>query len=324
MKAIRIERTGGPEVLQPAEIDVPVAGPGELLIRQTAAGVNYYDVYTRLGTYQRAVPFVPGREGVGVVEAVGTDVAGFTPGMRVGYAESPNLGGYAEYVAVPARFCVAIPAGVDDAQACAAMLQAITAQYLVTDSYAIGPGDHVLVHAAAGGVGRLLVQMAKRRGAVVIATAGGPAKVAIATNAGADHAIDYRAVDFEPEVMRLTQGAGVAAVYDSVGKDTWERSLRTLRVRGSFVLYGASSGPVPPIDPIRLSAAGSVFLSRPGFPHFVRTHGELTERANDVFDALREGTLDVRIAATYPLAEAAQAHRDLEARTLTGKALLIP
>jgi NADPH2:quinone reductase len=324
MNAIRIERTGGPEVLRPVSIDPPVAGPGEVLIRQTAAGVNYYDVYTRLGTYPRALPFVPGREGVGVVAAVGADVAGFATGMRVGYAESPNLGGYAEYVAVPARFCVAIPDGVDDARACAAMLQALTAQYLVTDSYAVGPSDHVLVHAAAGGVGRLLVQLAKRHGAVVIATAGGPEKVALAASAGADHVIDYRAVDFEPEVMRLTGGAGVAAVYDSVGKDTWERSLRTLRARGSFVLYGAASGPVPPIDPIRLMSAGSIFFSRPTFTHFARTHGELTERANDVFDALREGTLDVRIAATYPLAEAARAHRDLEARTLTGKALLIP
>jgi NADPH2:quinone reductase len=324
MNAIRIERTGGPEVLTPAEIDVPVAGPGELLIRQTTAGVNYFDVYMRMGTYARTLPFVPGREGVGVVEAVGADVAGFHTGMRVGYAESPNGGAYAEYNAVPARLCVAIPDGIDDARACAAMLQALTAQYLVTDSYAVGTGDHVLVHAAAGGVGRLLVQLAKRRGAIVIATAGGPEKVALAASAGADHVIDYRAVDFEPEVMRLTGGAGVAAVYDSVGKDTWERSLRTLRARGSFVLFGAASGPVPPIDPLRLMSAGSIFFSRPTFTHFARTHGELTERANDVFDALREGTLDVRIAATYPLAEAAQAHRDLEARALTGKALLIP
>jgi NADPH2:quinone reductase len=324
VKAIRIERTGGPDVLQAAEIEPPVAGPGELLVRQTAAGVNYFDVYMRLGTYPRALPFVPGREGVGIIEAVGPDVAGFTTGMRVGYPESPNQGGYAQLNAVPARLCVTIPAGIDDAQACGAMLQALTAQYLVTDSYAVGPGDRVLVHAAAGGAGRLLVQLAKRRGAIVIATAGGPEKTALAAAAGADHVIDYRAVDFEPEVKRITGGAGVDAVYDSVGKDTWERSLRALRPRGSLVLYGAASGPVPPIDPLRLMASGSVFLSRPTFTHFARTHGELSERADDVFDAIREGALQIRIAATYPLENAAQAHRDLEARSLAGKLILIP
>jgi NADPH2:quinone reductase len=324
VKAIRIERTGGPDVLQPAEIDAPVAGEGELLVRQTAAGVNYFDVYMRMGTYPRALPFVPGREGVGVVEAIGPGVSGFTTGMRVGYAESPNQGGYADVNAVPARLCVAIPAGIDDAVACGAMLQALTAQYLVNDSFAVGLGDHVLVHAAAGGVGRLLVQLAKRRGGVVIATAGGPDKCALAASAGADHVIDYRAVDFEPEVKRITGGAGVDAVYDSVGKDTWERSLRCLRPRGSFVLYGAASGPVPPIDPLRFMSGGSVFFSRPTFTHFARTHGELSERADDVFDAIREGALEIRIAATYPLADAARAHRDLEARALTGKAVLIP
>ncbi len=324
MKAIRIERTGGPEVLCSTDVEAPLAGPGELLVRQSAAGVNYFDVYMRMGTYPHALPFVPGREGVGVIEAVGEGVAGFTPGMRVGYAESPKQGGYAELVAVPARLCVEIPAGIDDELACGAMLQALTAQYLVTGSHAVAPGEHVLVHAAAGGVGRLLVQLAKRRGAVVIATAGGPEKTALAASAGADHVIDYRAVDFEPEVLRITGGAGVDAVYDSVGKDTWERSLRTLRPRGSFVLYGAASGPVPPIDPLRFMAAGSVFFSRPTFAHFARTHAELQERAGDVFAAMNEGALEIRIAARYPLAAAAQAHRDLEARVLTGKAILIP
>jgi NADPH2:quinone reductase len=324
VKAIRIERTGGPEVLHVAEIDAPVAGPGELLVRQTAAGVNYFDVYMRLGTYPRALPFVPGREGVGVVEAVGDGVGGFAPGMRVGYADSPNQGGYAQFNAVPARLCVEIPAEIGDELACGAMLQALTAQYLVSDSHAVALGDRVLVHAAAGGVGRLLVQLAKRRGAVVIATAGGPEKCALAASAGADHVIDYRAVDFEPEVKQITGGAGVDAVYDSVGKDTWERSLRSLRPRGSFVLYGASSGPVPPIDPLRFMAGGSVFFSRPTFTHFARTHGELSERADDVFGAIREGALEIRIAKSYPLADAAQAHRDLESRALTGKALLIP
>jgi NADPH2:quinone reductase len=323
VKVIRVDRIGGPEVLQPAESDTPKAAAGELLIHQTAAGINYIDVYLRTGAYPHALPFVPGREGVGIVEAVGADVVGFTIGMRVGYPESPNLGGYAERVTVPARFCVEVPAGIEDAVACGAMLQALTAQYLATDSYKIGPGDRVLVHAAAGGVGRILVQLAKRRGATVIATAGGPEKTALAKSAGADHVIDYRAVDFEPEVRAITGGAGVDAVYDAVGKDTWERSLRSLRVRGSFVLYGASSGKVPPIDPQMLSAAGSVFFSRPTFGHFARTHGELAERATEVFEAILDGSLHIRVSNTYPLAEAAQAHRDLEARKTSGKAILL-
>jgi NADPH:quinone reductase len=323
VKVIRVDRIGGPDVLVPAESAEPVAQANELLIRQTAAGINYIDVYVRTGAYPRALPFVPGREGVGIVESVGADVAGFRPGMRVAYPESPNLGSYAELIAVPARFCVEVPAGIDDTTACAAMLQALTAHYLATDSHEIGPGDRVLIHAAAGGVGRILVQLAKRRGAVVIATAGGPEKVALAKSAGADHVIDYRAVDFEPEVKAITGGAGVDAVYDAVGKDTWERSLRSLRVRGSFVLYGASSGKVPPIDPQTLSAAGSVFFSRPTFGHFARTHGELAGRATEVFDAILDGSLHVRVSNTYPLAEAAQAHIDLEARKTTGKSLLL-
>jgi NADPH:quinone reductase len=324
VKVIRVERIGGPEVLQPAESEAPQAGAGELLIRQTAVGVNYIDVYLRTGVYPRALPFVPGREGVGIVEAIGSGVIGFTTGMRVGYPECPNLGGYAERIAVPARFCVEVPPGIEDAVACGAMLQAMTAQFLATDSYKIGPGDRVLVHAAAGGVGRLLVQLAKRRGATVIATAGGPAKTALAKSAGADHVIDYRAVDFEPAVKEITGGTGVNAVYDAVGKDTWERSLRSVRVRGSFVLYGAASGKVPPIDPQQLSAAGSVFFSRPTFGHFSRTHGEVAERAVEVFEAILDRSLEIRISNTYPLAEAAQAHRDLEARATSGKSILIP
>jgi NADPH:quinone reductase len=324
VKVIRVDRIGGPEVLQSAASDVPTPGAGEVLIRQTAIGVNYIDVYLRTGAYPHALPFVPGREGVGRVEAVGPDVAGITTGMRVGYPDSPNLGSYAEYITVPARFCVEVPDGIDDRIACGAMLQALTAQYLASDSYAIGRGDRVLIHAAAGGVGRILVQLAKRRGAIVIATAGGPEKTLLAKGAGADHVIDYRAVDFEPEVKAITGGAGVDAVYDAVGKDTWERSLKSLRVRGSFVLYGASSGKVPPIDPQTLSAAGSVFFSRPTFGHFARTHGELAERATEVFGAILEGALQIRISNTYPLAEAAQAHRDLEARNTSGKALLLP
>jgi NADPH2:quinone reductase len=323
VKVIRVDRVGGPEVLQLAESATPAAGAGELLIRQAAIGVNYIDVYLRTGMYAHALPFVPGREGVGVVEAVGADAAGFAAGMRVAYPDSPNLGSYAEFVTVPARLCLEVPAGIADETACGAMLQALTAQYLASDSYAIGPGDRVLVHAAAGGVGRLLVQLAKRRGAVVIATAGGPEKTALAKSAGADHVIDYRAVDFEPVVRDLTGGAGVDAVYDAVGKDTWERSLRTLRIRGSLVLYGASSGKVPPIDPLTLMAAGSVFFSRPTFGHFARTHGELAERATEVFDAILDGSLHIRVSNRYPLADAKQAHIDLEARKTSGKAILV-
>jgi NADPH2:quinone reductase len=324
MKAIRISAIGGPDVLQPVEIDRPVPGPDDILVRQTAVGLNYIDVYVRTGVYKRDLPVVLGREGAGIVEAVGADVSAFAPGMRVGYCEAPGLGGYAEYNAVPARYCVEIPDGIADDVACASLLQGMTAHYLVTDSYAVGRGDRVLVHAAAGGVGRLLVQLAKARGAVVIATAGGPEKCALAVSAGADHAIDYRAVDFAPEVKRITDGAGVDCVYDAVGKDTWERSLSVLRLRGSFVLYGASSGPVPPIDPMRLSAAGSIFFSRPTAGHFMRTHGELAERMTDVFDEILAGRLDVRIGTVYALADAARAHRDLEARATTGKSILRP
>jgi NADPH:quinone reductase len=320
---IRIDRIGGPDVLQLVDGPAPEPREGELLIRHRAIGVNYIDVYLRTGVYAHALPFVPGREGVGIVEAVGPGVAGFTPGMRVGYPDSPHLGSYAEAVTVPARLCLEIPSGVDDDVACAAMLQALTAQYLASDSHAIGPGERVLIHAAAGGVGRVLVQLAKRRGAMVIATAGGPEKTALAKSAGADHTIDYRAVDFEPAVKEITGGAGVDAVYDSVGKDTWERSLRTLRIRGSLVLYGASSGKVPPIDPQTLSAAGSVFFSRPTFGHFARTHGELAERAGEVFDAILDGSLEMRVSNRYPLADAQRAHIDLEARNTTGKAILL-
>jgi NADPH:quinone reductase len=323
VKVIRVDRTGGPEVLQLSESAVPAPGAGDVLIRQTAIGINYIDVYLRTGAYAHALPFVPGREGVGIVEAVGAGVAGFTPGMRVGYPDSPNLGSYAEYVTVPARLCLEVPAGIGDDIACAAMLQALTAQYLAADSHAISAGERVLIHAAAGGVGRILVQLAKRRGASVIATAGGPEKTALAKSAGADHVIDYRAVDFEPVVREITGGAGVDAVYDSVGKDTWERSMRSLRIRGSFVLYGASSGKVPPIDPQTLSAAGSLFFSRPTFGHFARTHGELTERATEVFDAILDGSLQMRVSNRYPLADAKAAHVDLEARYTSGKAILV-
>lgn len=322
MKAIRIERHGGPETLVLADIPVPQPGPGELRIKQTVAGVNYIDVYLRTGAYKRELPFVLGREGAGTVDALGAGVDGFALGERVAYLDTPHLGGYAEYALVPAAEAVPIPATVDDRTACAVMLQGLTAQYLVRSTYPVAAGETVLIHAAAGGVGQLLTQLAKIAGATVIATAGGPDKVTLARTAGADHVIDYRATDFAPEVKRLTDDRGVPVVYDSVGRDTWERSLTVLSKRGYLVLYGASSGPVPPIDPLRLAAAGSIFLTRPTLGDYKRTRAELLERMNELFGLIAARKLEVRIGATYALADAATAHRDLEARATTGKLLL--
>ncbi len=324
MKAIRIDHPGGPDSLQLADVPVPEPGPGEVRVRQSVAGVNYIDVYLRTGLYPRPTPFVLGREGAGVIDAVGLGVTEFAAGDRVAYLETANLGAYAQYVVVPVAEAVPIPAAVDDRIACAAMLQGVTAQYLCRSTYPIAPGDTVLVHAAAGGVGLLLTQLAKIAGATVIATAGGTAKVELAAAAGADHVIDYRTTDFAPDVLRLTGGRGVAAAYDSIGVDTWERSLSVVAKRGYLVLYGASSGPVPPIDPQRLSAAGSVFLTRPTLGDYKRTRAELLSRTGELFELIAAGRLDIRIGATYPLAEAAQAHRDLEARRTTGKVLLVP
>lgn len=324
MKAIQIDHQGGPDELKYVEVPKPTPKAGEVLVRQTAIGLNFIDVYIRGGTYKRETPFILGREGVGVVEALGPDVTGIAIGDRVGYCETAHLGGYAEYNAILVSDAVPIPADIDDNTACAGMLQGLTAQYLTASTFPIAPGDTVLIHAAAGGVGLLLTQLAKARGATVIATAGGAEKVALARGAGADHVIDYSTTDFAPEVKRITGGAGVAAVYDSVGIDTYERSLAVLRPRGMFVLFGASSGPVPPIDPQKLAVGGSLFMTRPTLTHYKLTHAELLERATDLFEKIRAGKLDVRIGATYPLAEAAQAHRDLEARKTTGKVLLIP
>ncbi len=322
VQAIRIAQTGGPEVLRPAQIDEPLPGPGEVLVRQTFAGVNYIDTAFRRGAIERELPFVPGREGAGTIVALGAGVAGVAVGDRVGYSETPWLGGYAEVNRVPFSEIVPIPDDVDDATACALMLQGLTAQYLCASTYAVQAGDTVLVHAAAGGVGALLVQLAKRRGARVIATAGGPEKVALALGDGADEGIDYRTTDFAPEVMRLTGGGGVAVAYDAVGRDTWGRSMSVLRRRGMLVLYGTSSGPVPPLDVQRLGAAGSLYVTRPTLTDYKRERAELLGRANDLFDAVRAGALRVRIGARYALTEAAEAHRALEARETAGKLLL--
>ncbi len=323
MKAIRVDRLGGPEVLQLSDVPVPEPGPGEVLVRQSAIGINFIDTYLRGGLYPATLPFVLGREGAGTVEAVGEGVSEPRVGQRVAYAQSA-LGAYAEAHVVPAKECVVIPDGIDDRTACAAMLQGITAHYLAHDTYPLKPGDVALIHAAAGGVGALLVQFTKRAGATVIATAGGPDKVQLAKEAGADHVIDYKAVDFADAVRELVGEHAVDVAYDAVGKDTWERSMNTLKPRGYLVVYGNSSGPVPPIDPLKLMSAGSLYVTRPTIGHYLRTREELLARVNDIFGAVAAGTLKVRVGEAYPLADAAQAHRDLEARKTVGKLLLIP
>ncbi len=322
MKAIRVERPGGAECLALVDVPLPEPGPGEVRVKQTVAGINFIDVYLRSGLYKRETPFLLGREGAGTIDAVGAGVVGPRPGDRVAYLDTAHLGGYAEYALVPAAEAVPVPDGVDDATACALMLQGVTAHHLVRSTYPVASGETILVHAAAGGVGLLLTQLAKIAGATVIATAGGPAKCTLARGAGADTVIDYTTTDFAPEVKRLTTERGVAVAYDSVGRETWERSLAVLAKRGYLVLFGASSGPVPPIDPQRLSAAGSIFFTRPTLGDYKRTRDELLGRTNDLFALAAAGKLHVRVGATYPLAEAAQAHRDLEARKTTGKLLL--
>ncbi|GAC1575667.1 MAG: quinone oxidoreductase [Candidatus Elarobacter sp.] len=322
MNAIRIDRLGGPDVLQLADVPTPVPGPGEALVRQTVAGINYIDVYLRTGLYKTALPFVLGREGAGTVESVGAGVTEVKPGDRVAYAQTPKLGGYAAYNAVPVRELVPVPAGVDDATACAAMLQGMTAHYLATDTFPLRPGHVALVHAAAGGVGSILVQLAKARGATVIATAGTEAKAQLARDAGADHAIVYSGTDFAEATRAIVGDHGVDVAYDSVGKDTWERSLSLLKPRGMMIVYGNSSGPVPPIEPQKLAAAGSVFFTRPTLVDYIASREDLLRRARELFDLIAAGKLKIAIGATYPLANAAQAHTDLEARKTTGKLLL--
>jgi NADPH2:quinone reductase len=321
VKAIQFAATGGPEVLQLVDLPAPEPGPGEVRVRQTVAGVNFIDIYIRSGRYVRPLPHVPGREGAGTVDAVGPGVSGLQTGDRVSYSDDAVPGGYAEYVVIPAASAVVLPTDITFEIACALTLQGLTAHYLATSSYAIQPGDWVLVHAGAGGVGRLLIQLAKARGATVVATAGSPEKIALATSGGADHAIDYTQTDFAAEALRLAGGKNFAAVYDSVGKDTFDGSMSLVRPRGTLVLYGASSGAVPPMDPIRLMA-GSIYLTRPTLNDFIRTPDELASRAQQLFTAVRSGTLDVRVGATYPLAQAAQAQIDLAARKTTGKVLL--
>jgi NADPH2:quinone reductase len=322
MHAIRVHQFGGPEVLVYEEAPMPQPGAGEALVRIKAIGVNFIDVYHRTGRYPNQLPFTLGVEAAGVVEAVSPGVIEVKAGDRVAY--SSVIGAYAEYAAVKASQLAPVPDGVDDRTAVAAMVQGMTAHYLVFDTYPVQRGEVVLVHAAAGGVGLLLTQLAKRLGARVIGTVSTEAKAQLAREAGADEVILYSQVDFEPEVKRLTEGKGVVCVYDSVGKDTFERSLNCLRPRGTMVLYGASSGAVPPVDPILLMNKGSLYLTRPTIGHYNPTREALLKRASQVFDWIKSGDLKLRVEHTYPLAEAAQAQRDLEARKTTGKVVLIP
>ncbi|MDI1476958.1 quinone oxidoreductase [Polyangium sp. y55x31] len=322
MRAIAVSTPGGREVLSLAEIDTPAPGPGQARVRVEAAGVNYIDVYQRTGLYKMPLPGRLGLEGAGVVEAVGPEVTSIAPGQRVAWASVP--GSYASHVIAPVDKLVVVPDGVDTKTAAAVMLQGMTAQYLATSTFALGPGDTCIVHAAAGGVGLILCQLADHAGAFVFGTVSTAEKAALARAAGADEVILYREVDFAAEARRHTNGAGVDVVYDSVGKDTFDRSLGALKRRGMLVLYGQSSGPVGPFDPQRLSAAGSVFLTRPSLGDYTATREELAARAAQLFARIAEGTLSVRIHAELPLADAGEAHRRLEGRETTGKLLLIP
>jgi len=322
MKAIQVSHTGGPEVLTLVDIPVPTPKPNEALVEIKASGVNFIDVYFREGRYPAPLPFINGQEAAGIVTEVGSEVSDLKPGDRVAYTSS--LGSYAEFAAVPAARLVKIPAELSFEQAAAAMLQGMTAHYLLNGSYKLASGETALIHAAAGGVGLLLVQMAKRIGARVIATAGTEEKAQLAREAGADECIVYTQADFEAETKRLTDGKGVHVVYDGVGKATFDKDLEVLRPRGYLVLFGGSSGAVPPFDLIKLSQKGSLFITRPTLAHYTATREELELRAGEVLVAIAKGELTLRIHKAYPLAEAEQAHRDLEGRKTTGKLLLIP
>ncbi len=322
MKAVRVHRPGGPEAMRLEEVERPAPGPGQALVRLEAIGINYIDVYHRSGLYPLPTPFTPGSEAAGVVEAVGEGVTDVRPGDRVAYAM--ELGAYAEYAVVQAWKLVPLPPQLDARRGAAAMLQGTTAHYLTHATYPIRPGDTALVHAAAGGVGLLLVQLVRRRGGRVIGTVSTEAKARLARQAGADEVILYTQTDFVEETKRLTGGAGVEVVYDSVGKDTFERGFGVLKPRGYLVLYGQSSGPVGPLDISKTLATGSFFVTRPSLRHYVATREELLARAGDVLRWIGSGELELRIERTYPLAEAARAHEDLEARRTTGKLLLLP
>lgn len=322
MKAIRVQHTGGPEVMELAEVAVPPPKSNEALVKVSVAGVNSIDGLFRDGSLRTTLPFIPGQEGAGVVSAVGSQARTVKVGDRVAW--SGSLGSYAEYVAATADSLVPVPATITDEQAAAAMMHGLTAHYLANDAHKLKAGETALVHAAAGGVGLLLVQMARAIGARVIGTASSEEKAKLAREAGADEVIIFTKQDFEPELKRLTGGEGVDVVYDGVGKATFEKNLNVMRLRGMLVLYGMSSGPVPPVDPAKLSEKGSLYMARTTLAHFTATREELLARTGALFAMIAEGKLQLRIAKTYPLADAPQAHQDMEARKVAGKLLLIP
>lgn len=321
MRAIQVSEHGGPEVLVAAELPEPTIGPDQVLVETQAIGVNFIDTYLRSGLYPAEVPYVPGAEATGVVTAVGSDVQDLAVGDRVAWSSAP--GSYAERVAVPAAVAVPVPEGIDAPVAASVLLQGMTAHYLIESVYKPAPGETVLVHAGAGGVGLILTQLAVARGVRVITTVSSDEKAALSREAGAAEVLRY-GDDLAQRVRALTDGIGVAAVYDGVGKDTFDASLDSLRIRGTLALFGAASGPVPPVDPQRLNTGGSLFLTRPSLWHYTRDRDELLWRAGAIFDAIAEGTLKIRVGATYPLAEAERAHRDLEGRRTTGSIVLIP
>ena len=322
MRAIQVSETGGPEVLHLAELPDPEPGAGQVLVELAAAGVNYIDTYHRSGAYPMPLPFIIGSEGAGTVIAVGPEVSDITMGDRVAWVAAP--GSYAELTVVPAEQAVPVPAGVDIDVAAGCLLQGMTAHYLAVSVHAVQPGETVLVHAAAGGMGLLLTQLATARGARVIGTVSTAAKEQLAREAGAAEVIRYTEIDdVASEVRRLTGGDGVAAVYDGVGASTFDGSLASLRRRGMLALFGAASGPVPPVDPQRLNSAGSVFLTRPKLADYVASREELLWRAGEVFEAIQAGSLRITIGGRYPLADAARAHQDLQGRRTTGKLLLL-
>lgn len=320
MRAIQITSHGGPDVLHPVDLDIPTPGPGEVLVRTSSIGVNYIDTYMREGTYPRDLPFVPGSEGAGVVEQLGDRTRDLVVGDRVAWCQAPAS--YAQYVVVPAESLVAVPDGVDDAVAASMLLQGLTAHYLISDTHRARGGDTVLVTAGAGGVGQLLIQMAVARGFPVITTTSTQEKAELCRSLGADHVLLYPEATGE-RVRELSDG-GVAVVFDGVGRDTFDTSLECLHRRGTLVLFGAASGPVPPVDPQRLNAAGSVFLTRPTLGDYIATPEEYRDRAAEVMAALLDDTLGLSVGATFGLSEAADAHRALQARETTGSVVLDP
>jgi NADPH2:quinone reductase len=319
-EAIVVRESGGPDVLTLATVERPEPGPGQLLVKVAAAGVNFIETYQRSGAYVVEHPFTPGAEAAGTVEAVGKGVTAFAPGDRVAFAEGAST--YAEFALVDADRALPVPEGVDLETAAALPLQGMTAHYLINSTFPVQPGHSVLVHAGAGGVGLLLIQLLKAKGARVVTTVSTPEKEELARAAGADEVLRYEG--FADAVRTLTDGIGVDVVYDGVGRSTFDESLRSLRIRGTLVLYGAASGAVPPLELQRLNSGGSLFVTRPTLVHYLLTPEERRWRAEELFGAVVAGQLDVRIGARYALADAARAHEDLQARRTTGKVLLIP